>query len=120
MFLRKGISEIDLDYKNDSDSIGTIKTEINIKDNVAYLKALLKPVDGNQLDDANSFIESGISRLRSVTVRNDYIIDRLGAFLNNHKNEFDLFIFEIDFQGIHQFEVFIEQATETEFVFKII
>lgn len=102
--LRKGNTFVEFNHAYGADLIGAINTEAELKNDIAIVRIYLKPVDGNQTDDADQYEDDEKYNLERVIIRDAYIRDRLEAFIKANKNKISAFALEIVYRSSRQFE----------------
>jgi hypothetical protein len=90
--LRKGRSSAYFQHANTGHSIGAEKFECELRSGTVVVRFALRPVDGNQRDDAEYFQAHA---LVSVEVNDGYIIEGLSSYLKHHIQEFSAWELEV-------------------------
>lgn len=81
--LRKGSTAIELNHKWGTDSINAENTEVELRGPTAIFRTYLKPVNSNQRDDADRFLEDPEYGLETVSIIDKQIRKKLGEFLRS-------------------------------------
>ena len=81
--LRKGSTSVDLSHKFGTDSIRAVNTEVELQaeNRTIIFRTTLKPVDSNRTQDADRLINDNEYRLKTVSLVDSQISERLRRFL---------------------------------------
>ncbi len=101
--LRKGSVSLELNHKYGTDSINAIETEIELNDGKAIFRTKLKPVDSNQSDDANRFVNINNYGLETISLIDSQIRNRLIKFIKVYSEEIEEIIVEILYKRTFSF-----------------
>jgi hypothetical protein len=95
------------------------ETEVELMPDHAVFRTKLKPVGGNQRDDANDVFENTDSQLTRISIRDEQIRKVGSKFLNAHK-EIKYVKLEIFYKKIYEFSVGIKPIDDDGLLFTII
>ena len=84
--LRKGSTTVELWYKYGSESIAAKNTEVELKPDHAIFRTTLKPVDGNQKDDADDVLKNDNTGFNKISFSDHQILDITAKFLNAYES----------------------------------
>ena len=94
--LRKGYTQVDLQYKNTCDTIGAAQFQVEAKSGQAVFRLSLRPAGSNQVEDEEA-LHTG--ELLSVTVNDALIRKNLRSFHDSHKGEYSSWRIEVLSKG---------------------
>jgi hypothetical protein len=117
--LRRGNTFVEFNHAYGADLIGAINTEVELINDKAIVRIYLKPVDGNQTDDANQYEDDEKYNLEGVIIRDAYIRNRLEAFIKANKNKISAFALEIEYRSSRQFEAKIIPIEDDSLLFNL-
>ncbi len=115
--LRKGRTTIEPCYKYGSESISAIDTEIELMSDHAVVRTKLKPVDGNQRDDADH-VFNNVDSLTQIIFQDQQVRDKTSTYLNAY-DQIKYLGLEIDYKKIHKFPVALKLKDNDGLLFTI-
>lgn len=95
----------DFNYDFDTDSIAVVETEVQLRreEHLAVIRSTLRPVGGNQMDDADRLIEDRADHLESVSFEDDQVRQRLSDFFEAYGDIVDSVNLEIRYRRTQKY-----------------
>jgi uncharacterized FlgJ-related protein len=117
--LRKGNTTVTIWHEFGSDTVGAVKTEVELKEGYAVFRTMLKPVDNNQKSDVDSVFLENITSLKEVTFDDAQIRQRTTKFLKYYKKRIDHIKLEITYNRNYLFSAILKPVNEDGLSFEI-
>jgi len=116
--LRKGSTTVELWYKYGSESIAAKNTEVELMPDYAVFRTTLKPVDGNQKDDADNVLKKDNTGFNKISFSDQQIHDIASKFLNAY-DQIKYLKFELIYEKKYCFNVSLELFNDDGLIFII-
>lgn len=117
--LRKGSTIIEYWHQFGADHIQAVKTQVELKGDVAIIRSTLKPSNGNQKNDADSYIKGVGNQVSKFIIKDKYIHERLAEFIKYRKDEIKSFELELLYPHAYKFSVKLSSSNHSDLVFDI-
>ncbi len=119
--LKKGDTTIEIGYQEDeSCCISAIETEVELKKDHAVFRTKLKPVGGNQADDADAVFTETLDYLKTITFRDKQIRETTAKFLKAYQEIIKFIKLEVIYKNkVHLFNIDLKPADDDDLCFEL-